>query len=78
ERNMAKERHKEEMMVCPVGKFFWDMQKGSRKRSKFFDHMDQSRVEFLKAIRALVDERIADIEKKGAARSKRATKIKVE
>jgi hypothetical protein len=40
--------------------------------------MDQSRVEFLKAIRSLVDERIADIEKKGAARSKRATKIKVE
>ncbi|MGD9075953.1 MAG: hypothetical protein PVJ69_12140 [Desulfobacteraceae bacterium] len=75
---MAKEKHKEEMMYCPVGKFFWDMQKGSRKRSKFFDHMDQSRVEFLKAIRSLVDERIADIEKKGAARSKRATKIKVE
>jgi hypothetical protein len=61
-----------------VGKFFWDMQKGSRKRSKFFDHLDQSRVEFLKAIRSLVDERIADIEKKGAARSKKATRIKVE
>jgi len=75
---MAKERHKEEMMYCPVGKFFWDMQKSYRKRSKFFDHLDQSRVEFLKAIRSLVDERIADIEKKGAARAKRATKIKVE
>ena len=75
---MAKEKHKEEMMVCPVGKFFWDMQKGSRKKSKFFDHMNQSRVEFLKAIRSLVDERIADIEKKGAAGTKRSTKIKVE
>ena len=75
---MAKQKAKEEMMVCPVGKFFWDMQKTSRKKSKFFDHMDQSRIEFLKAIRSLVDERITDIEKKGAARSKRATKIKVE
>jgi len=75
---MAKQRNKEEIMYCPVGKFFWDMQKSYRKKSKFFDHLDQSRIEFLKAIRSLVDERIADIEKKGAARSKRATKIKVE
>ena len=75
---MGKEKHKEEMMYCPVGKFFWDMQKSYRKKSKFFDHLDQSRIEFLKAIRSLVDERIADIEKKGAARSKRATKIKVD
>jgi hypothetical protein len=75
---MAKEKHKEEMMVCPVGKFFWDMQKGSRRKSKFFDHMNQSRIEFLKGIRSLVDERIADIEKKGAAGAKRSTKIKVE
>ena len=65
-------------MVCPVGKFFWDMQKTSRKKSKFFDHLGQSRIEFLKAIRSLVDERIEDIEKKGAARSKGTTKIKVE
>ena len=75
---MAKQKPKEEMMYCPVGKFFWDMQKSYRKKSKFFDHLDQSRIEFLKAIRSLVDERIADIEKKGAARSKKATKIKVE
>jgi hypothetical protein len=76
---MVKERRKgEEMEYCPVGKFFWDLQRTSRKKSKFFDHLDQSRMEFLKAIRALVDERIADIEKRGAARSKKATKIKVE
>jgi hypothetical protein len=33
---MAKQKAKEEMMYCPVGKFFWDMQKTSRKKSKNF------------------------------------------
>ncbi len=75
---MAKEKVKEEMAYCPVGKFFWDMQKVSRKKSKFFDHLDQSRIEFLKAIRSLVDERIEDIEKRASTRSKKMTKIKVE
>jgi len=50
----------------------------SRKKSKFFDHLDQSRIEFLRAIRSLVDERIEDIEKRASARSKKMTKIKVE
>ncbi|UCF57068.1 MAG: hypothetical protein JSW15_00840 [Deltaproteobacteria bacterium] len=76
---MVKERHKEEEMVyCPVGKFFSDLQKTSRKKSKFFGHLDQSRIEFLKAIRSLVDERIEEIEKKASARAKKMTKIKVE
>lgn len=76
---MAKKRNEDDEFVCPVGRFFSDLEKASRKKSKFFDHMNLSRIEFLKAIRALVDERIEDIEKKGSAKKeKKATKIKVE
>jgi hypothetical protein len=65
-------------VVCPVGKFFMDLQKLSRSKSKFFEHLDLSRIEFLKAIRALVEERIEGLEEKKQARQeKKATKIQV-
>ena len=76
---MAKKKVEDEVFVCPVGKFFSDLEKVSRRKSKFFEHMNLSKVEFLKAIRSLVDERIEDLEKKGSSKGeKRATKIKVE
>jgi hypothetical protein len=77
EKIMAKKRE-EEMVVCPVGKFFMDLQKLSRSKSKFFEHLDLSRIEFLRAIRALVDERIEGLEEKKRSRQeKKATKIQV-
>ena len=75
---MSKKKKEEEMVLCPVGKFFLDLQKASGKKSEFFDHMSRARVEFLKAIRSLVDEKIDDIEKKSAKGKKKVTKIKVE
>ena len=54
------------------------MEKITGKKSKFFEHMTQSRVEFLKAVRSLVDERIEGLEKKAAKGKKKMTKIKVE
>jgi hypothetical protein len=77
EKTMAKKKE-EEMVVCPVGKFFMDLQKLSPPKSKFFEHMDLTRIEFLKAIRSLVDERIEDLEeKKHSRQQKKATKIEV-
>jgi hypothetical protein len=77
EKVMVKKKE-EEMVACPVGKFFMDLQKLSRTRSKFFEHMDLSRIEFLKAIRSLVDERIEGLEeKKRSKQGKKATRIKV-
>jgi hypothetical protein len=74
---MAKQKE-EEMVVCPVGKFFLDLQKGSRKKSKFFEHLDLSRIEFLKAMRSLIDDRIEGLEEKKSSRQeKKATKIEV-
>lgn len=77
---MPKKTEKEEGMICPVGRFFASLERAGAKRSKFFEHVDNSRVEFLKAIRSLVDERIKDIEKKasGSKTGKKATKVEVE
>ena len=75
---MAKEKKEREMVLCPVGRFFLDLQNASGKKSEFFNHMTQARVEFLKAIRSLVDEKIEGLEKKSAKGKKKVTKIKVE
>lgn len=76
---MAKEKkHKEEKFHCPVGRFFEDLEGLQGGKPEFFDHLNQSRLEFLKAIRSLVDEKIVNIEKKSARKQKKATKIKVE
>lgn len=77
---MGKEkRHEEEMVVCPVGRFFLDLERMSGKKSEFFEHMNKSRIEFLKAIRSIVDDRIEDLEKKESKKGKKKmTKIKVE
>ena len=75
---MSKKEIEEEMVSCPVGKFFVDMEKACRKKSKFFKHVNQSRVEFLKAIRSLLDERIETFEKRCEEREKKtAEKIEV-
>jgi hypothetical protein len=63
---MTKETHKEERMYCPVAGFFLDLQKVSKRKSTFFEHLKRSRIEFLKAIRSLFDERINRLEKMGA------------
>jgi len=76
---MVEKKSKEEMVVCPVGKFFMDLEKTLGKRSEFFEHMSRSRIEFLKGIRSLLDERIDFLEKKRSGKvDKRMTKIKVE
>lgn len=76
---MVKEKNEKEMFVCPVGKFFFDLEKAYGKKTEFFGHLNKSRIEFLKAIRSLVDERIENLEEKVSGKAKkRMTKIKVE
>lgn len=76
---MVDKRNKEQMVECPVGKFCQALEDAVGKKSKFFEHMTRSRVEFLKGIRSLLDERIAYYEKKGATKAgKKMTNIKVE
>jgi hypothetical protein len=76
---MAEKKTKEEKTGCPVGTFFKDFEGTFGKKSKFFKHMTQSKVEFLKGIRSLLDERIDHLEKRSSGKSgNRMTKIKVE
>lgn len=76
---MTRKSNEERKFVCPVGKFFAEIERVREKDAKFFGHITNARVEFLKAVRTLVDERIADLEKRASSRSKRkATKISVE
>ena len=75
---MAAKKSKPQMVICPVGKFFMDLENVFGKKSDFFKHMTRSRIEFLKAMRVLVDERIDALEKeKAPKKKKRMTKIKV-
>lgn len=76
---MVAKKSKDQEIGCPIGKFFMDLDKAFGKESEFTKHMTQSRIEFLKAIRSLVDERIETLEKAHSAKGKkRMTKIKVE
>ena len=75
----AKNNNKNERVSCPVGRFFLDLEKASGGKSKFLEHLSRSKLEFLKAVKYLVDDKIEDLEKKGPAKGKkRATKIRVE
>jgi hypothetical protein len=76
---MGRKHHDEEMVVCPVGRFFMDLEKCSARRPKFFEHIDRSKIEFLKAVRSLLDDRIEGLEKRErSGQEKKATKIEVE
>ena len=76
---MGKKKHEEGTVMCPVGQFFSCLENFSREKSSFFKHMNRSRIEFLKAVRSLVDEKIEDFEKKNSKKvEKKMTKIKVE
>lgn len=80
---MGKKHHdrEDEMVICPVGRFFMDLQKtaASAKKSEFYEHLDRSRIEFLKALRTLLDQGIDHLEKKQRSeRRKTTTRIEVE
>jgi hypothetical protein len=75
---MAKEKNTHEVEHCPVARFFSEMEKSCGPKSEFFNHLHQSQIEFLKAFRSLVDDRINHLEKKKERGRKKATKIEVE
>ncbi|MBW2610433.1 MAG: hypothetical protein JRC68_08845 [Deltaproteobacteria bacterium] len=76
---MAKKKDNSDAVFCPVGRFFADLEDVFGKKSKVFNHLKKSRVEFLKAIRTLVDEKIESLDKKGPAKKGgKRTRIKVE
>jgi hypothetical protein len=75
---MVKEKSNQETGGCPVARIFSELENAFGRKSEFFNHLHQSQIEFLKAIRSLVDERITDLEKKKEKGRKKAVKIEVE
>lgn len=76
---MGKEKNQRDVLLCPVGRFFMDMEESLGERSVFFQHMNRSKTEFLKAMRTIIDERIERLEKKASKGKKRNnTRIEVE
>jgi hypothetical protein len=75
--NQSKER--EGHFICPVGKLFSEIDRISRRDSEFMKHMKIARIEFLKAIRSIIDEKIQSLEKNIRTKTKKkATRIEVE
>lgn len=74
---MPKAKENPEVLSCPVARFFSEMGKTYGSKSTFFTHLHQSQIEFLKAIRSLVEDRIDELEKKKEKGKKKATKIEV-
>jgi hypothetical protein len=76
---MAEKKGKEERITCPVGSFFMDLDKTFGRKSPFYEHMTRSKIEFLKGVKSLLDERIEYLEKKGSKKAgAKLTKVKVE
>lgn len=78
---MAKQKNDSanEKAGCPVGRFFMMLEKASGRRSKVMEHLSRSHVEFLKALKCLIDERIEDLEKEDTAGGrKKTTRIRVQ
>ena len=76
---MVEKKDKEERIFCPVGTFFTDLEKTFGRKSQFCNHMTRARIEFLKGVKSLLDERIETLEKKGIKKaSAKLTKVKVE
>ena len=64
---------------CLVGKFIQGLEDFSKNAPEFKNHLDQSRLEFLKAVKALVDSTIKTLEKKNTpGQQKVAQKITIE
>lgn len=76
---MAEKKSEQQTTGCPVGSFFEDLENTFGKKSPFFEHMTQSRLEFMKGVRSLLDARIENLEKKRSGNpAQKMTKIKVE
>lgn len=63
---------------CPIGEFISRVRSTFGSESEFRQHMRNSRIEFLKAIRSIIDKRIEELEQCGRASERRANKVEIE
>lgn len=66
-------------LLCPFCQFLAALHRLAGPESEFYRHLQMSRVEFYKALRSLIDQRIATLEKATQAKSQQGYRhIKVE
>jgi len=76
---MVEKKGKEERTNCPAGTFFMDLEKTFGRKSMFYKDMTRSRIEFLKGVKSLLDDRIEYLEKKDSKKAgAKMTKVNVE
>ena len=76
---MVEKKGKEERTICSAGTFLMDLEKTFGRKSTFYKHMTQSKIEFLKGVKSLLDDRIEYLEKKDSRKAgAKMTKVKVE
>jgi hypothetical protein len=76
---MVEKKGKEERISCSVGTFLTDLEKTFGKKSSFYKHMTRSKIEFLKGVKSLLDDRIETLEKRGSKKTgAKMTKVEVE
>jgi len=76
---MVEKKGKEERTTCSASTFFMDLEKTFGRKSMFYKHMTRSRIEFLKGVKSLLDDRIEYLEKKDSKKAgAKMTKVNVE
>ena len=76
---MVEKKAKEDRIDCPVGTFFMNLERTFGRKSLFNKHLTRSKIEFLKGVKSLLDDRIECLEKKGSKNAgAKLTKVKVE
>jgi len=78
QKTAKKTDEEEESFVCPMCLVVRCLRDMVDRKSPFFEHMNNARIEFLEGIKSLIDERIEAIKKGAGTRKSRLTKIKVE
>jgi hypothetical protein len=68
----------EESFICPMCLVAQCLRDMVDRKSPFFEHMNNARVEFLEGIKSLIDERIKAIKKGSGTKKSSLTKIRVE
>jgi hypothetical protein len=69
---------KEQDLVCPVCLLIGCFRDMVDRKSPFFEHMSNARIEFLEGIKSLIDARIDTLKKGAGSKKSKLTKIKVE
>ncbi|MCG6880775.1 MAG: hypothetical protein LJE96_16725 [Deltaproteobacteria bacterium] len=59
---------------CPLGKFFQGLEGLSKNAPEVWEHLNRSRLEFLKAIKTVLDSKIDALEKKSKPGKRKVAK----